>query len=259
MMLPVSDVQPLAILAGFENGQLPSSILVQVSLPGGISGQLLAPVAEHLTLMGEVIRSDIGVVLTATSNGDLYRTLSAQESLFRQRYSPVWISGHPTKQWNGRTWYLKSDPGTGKFVAEAATPGTSNHGWGRAIDLDELVNGNRVGLSARALQWLIDNAHRFGFSFELQREPWHVRYFWGDQLPVNPRRRDMIAFVRVKDTDAVWLSSNTAIRTWMQTPQALKDHQDILRFYGYVDADFIVHVIDAGDLDKYGVQIGPNP
>ena len=47
----------------------------------------------------------------------------------------------------------------------AAAPGTSNHGWGSAIDL-KVKNGDT------AHTWLKDNAVRFGFS-TIPREPWH--------------------------------------------------------------------------------------
>jgi predicted chitinase len=45
----------------------------------------------------------------------------------------------------------------------AAVPGTSNHGWGSALDLD---------LSVEALQWLKDNAATYGFT-NIPRESWH--------------------------------------------------------------------------------------
>jgi D-alanyl-D-alanine dipeptidase len=45
----------------------------------------------------------------------------------------------------------------------AAVPGTSNHGWGSALDLD---------LSSDAQDWLEKNAADYGFS-TIAREPWH--------------------------------------------------------------------------------------
>ena len=45
----------------------------------------------------------------------------------------------------------------------AAVPGTSNHGWGSAIDLQ---------LNPKAQEWLKANAANFGFS-NIPREPWH--------------------------------------------------------------------------------------
>jgi hypothetical protein len=38
-------------------------------------------------------------------------------------------------------------------------------------------------LDSGTLRWLIDNEHRFGFSHELQSEPWHIRYWAGDNIP----------------------------------------------------------------------------
>lgn len=45
----------------------------------------------------------------------------------------------------------------------AAVPGTSNHGWGSAVDLK---------LNDAALAWLRANAKKFGFT-NIPREPWH--------------------------------------------------------------------------------------
>lgn len=53
----------------------------------------------------------------------------------------------------------------------AATPGTSNHGWGLAVDLGG--GANNSGTSQN--NWLVANASRFGF-FTIPREPWHWEY-----------------------------------------------------------------------------------
>lgn len=47
----------------------------------------------------------------------------------------------------------------------AAAPGTSNHGWGSAVDL-------KVKKGDAAHKWLTDNAAKFGFS-TIPREAWH--------------------------------------------------------------------------------------
>lgn len=59
----------------------------------------------------------------------------------------------------------------------AARPGTSNHGWGLALDLGGGIN--REG--SRENQWMNQNAHRFGFGRSAspriaQLEPWHWEY-----------------------------------------------------------------------------------
>ena len=48
----------------------------------------------------------------------------------------------------------------------AATPGTSQHGWGLAVDVDT---------SRQGTDWLRANAARFGFS-TIPREPWHWQF-----------------------------------------------------------------------------------
>ena len=49
----------------------------------------------------------------------------------------------------------------------AAAPGTSNHGWGLAIDLD---------LDPSSQAWMKENGWRFGFVEDVPREPWHWTY-----------------------------------------------------------------------------------
>lgn len=53
----------------------------------------------------------------------------------------------------------------------AATPGTSNHGWGLAVDLGG--GANNTGTPQN--NWLVANANRFGY-FTIPREPWHWEY-----------------------------------------------------------------------------------
>ena len=49
----------------------------------------------------------------------------------------------------------------------AAKPGTSEHGWGMATDLD---------LNAKALAWMRENGEKYGFVENVPREPWHWAY-----------------------------------------------------------------------------------
>jgi len=53
----------------------------------------------------------------------------------------------------------------------AARPGTSNHGWGTALDL----GGGANSKGTKQNDWLMTNASRFGFS-TIPREPWHWEY-----------------------------------------------------------------------------------
>ena len=61
----------------------------------------------------------------------------------------------------------------------AAVPGTSNHGWGQAVDLC----GGAQSFSGAAYRWLKANAGRFGFTHPAwaepgrgMEEPWHWEY-----------------------------------------------------------------------------------
>jgi LAS superfamily LD-carboxypeptidase LdcB len=58
-----------------------------------------------------------------------------------------------------------------------AVPGTSNHNLGIAIDI--------AHASGARLAWLLKNAQDFGFSWEVQSEPWHLRYVAGDNVPLR--------------------------------------------------------------------------
>jgi hypothetical protein len=53
----------------------------------------------------------------------------------------------------------------------AAYPGTSNHGWAVACDM--------IGLTARALSWLRNNARKYGFVNDVPTENWHYTYQGG--------------------------------------------------------------------------------
>lgn len=178
-MFPVRTVSRPACLSGQSNGRLDPSILV--STPGQAGGQevrLVAPAARAWRALTAAALA-AGHVLKPTSLHDSYRPYEVQERIFRQRYTTDYLAGRPFKSWNGQRWYQR--PGT----AVAAVPGTSNHGWGLAVDTGEERDSDigTESLDDPTLRWLLDNEERFGFSHEVQSEPWHVRYFAGDDIP----------------------------------------------------------------------------
>lgn len=178
MTLPVVSLVKPTSLSGQANGNLDSSLLVNIH-PSGRLHVLAARAWKALS--AECLKQ--GLPLTFTYGG-CYRTYAQQESLFRQRYTTTPI-GTSRKWWNGMWWYLK--PGN----AMAAVPGTSNHGLGLAIDTafdrdvtDGLGPDDATGISSHPkFIWFRDNVIRFGFSFEAQSEPWHIRYVAGDRIP----------------------------------------------------------------------------
>jgi hypothetical protein len=123
-------------LAMFGNGRIPTQALESVGQGGH---RLYAPAARQWRACVEAARAD-GIDLTIT---DSYRSYDQQVDLVRRKG-------------------LYSDGGFG------ATPGTSNHGWGLAVDAD-------VG-DQRTLEWMRSNAWQFGFVEAVPREPWHWEF-----------------------------------------------------------------------------------
>jgi len=155
-------------LADQQNGKLRADLLVSIRP----NGHLYASAAASYHAMKRAAKLD-GIVLKPTSTFDAYRPYSVQKAVFLQRYTKTPQPGRPTRTWNAETWYLK--PGMG---ASLAAPGTSNHGWGCAVDIWNVTKNGR-------LEWLLANADSFGWSWEIQSEPWHIRYILGDRLPAR--------------------------------------------------------------------------
>lgn len=106
---------------------------------------------------------------------DSYRPYVTQERIFTQRYAPQATGGGiygDVRFWNGVRYVRK--PGT----AAAAVPGTSNHGWGLALDLADGVNTG----TGPAWDWLQANAAHYGWTNPAWAknprtyEPWHWEY-----------------------------------------------------------------------------------
>ena len=178
-MFPIAPVQMPADLVGKTNGKLPADLLSNVGPRGDL---------HHLAARAWLALVDAagkqGLPLTYTYGGT-FRSYAEQEALFRSRYTPGGTGGG-CKNWNGVQWCKKS----AKY-ATAATPGSSNHGWGLAVDSafdtdpsDGLGPDDAAAIVAHPQwPWLLANAARFGWSWELQSEPWHLRYVAGDNVP----------------------------------------------------------------------------
>lgn len=163
-MLPiVRDVTLPAALAGHANGELPADILVDV---GG--GQFLVRDAAWSWIDMRTAASRDGVLLVIDN---AYRTLARQEELFLARYVTYNTGSGEWHWWRGERWWRLPDAIT------AAVPGTSNHGFGLAVDL--LRTDAQVA-------WLTEHGAEHGWSGELESEPWHWRRYAGDYQPPNP-------------------------------------------------------------------------
>jgi hypothetical protein len=122
-------------LAAYGNGKIPASALRPV---GNTGHKLWAPAADSLSaLMADAKRAGVNIGIT-----DSYRPYAEQVDLAKRKG-------------------LYSQGGL------AAKPGTSDHGWGMAVDLD---------LDSKAQAWMRANAGKYGFVEDTPREPWHWAY-----------------------------------------------------------------------------------
>jgi LAS superfamily LD-carboxypeptidase LdcB len=184
MSYPVKEVVLPKDLKGVDNGKLPANLLVDIKP----NGQM-----HHLAARAwKAMRHDAKVAGILLGHVGAYRPYEQQLSLFNQRYVKG-DSGDPrkiTRKFKNETWMLK------KGMAPAGSPGTSNHGWGLAIDAAVIVNDKTVPITSdpdgkggfkSGLEWLMKNALSYGFSWEIkegaQAEAWHIRYFTGDKIP----------------------------------------------------------------------------
>lgn len=191
MALPVIKVVPPSVLEDQENGRLDADILVSTpGLAGGPTVRLVEPAARAWRALADAAR-EAGHTLKATSAGDSYRTYERQVATFIARYEPDDFPGSIGQRWwpahydergnwvKAHLWFQKPN------TAVAAAPGYSNHGLGIAVDTGEERDGDAgtESIDARTLNWLTAHAGAFGWSWEVQSEPWHIRYCTGDAIP----------------------------------------------------------------------------
>ena len=117
-----------------ENGRIPLDRLVKV----GGNNYLRSDAAQAFRAMKRAAKKD-GINITFSGAQSGYRDYATQERLFHE----------------------KGDSDTGGLAAD---PGTSNHGWGMAID---------IGPEARA--WVAQHGKRYGFH-QLPTESWHFDF-----------------------------------------------------------------------------------
>ena len=193
--LPIAKMTMPTTLARHENGKLPDHLLVKIGVG---SARMEMTAARSFIAMFAEARRVLGV--TVKHVGD-YRPYDAQLRMFLDRYEPVSFAVYGVtksanrKKWDagaktyGSQWWRKKQRPDGSFPATAATPGSSNHGWGLALDIAEEYDSDSAPdpIRTRFVDWLCDNAHRYGISAELDSEPWHWRYVAGDAIPQATR------------------------------------------------------------------------
>lgn len=100
-----------------------------------------------------------------------------------------------SKEWNGKTYWLKIGNS-----APCAQPGTSNHGWGLAFDMEYALRG-KASKQEEAIEWTRKNAFAFGFYWDSGNplnpgfENWHLTYSFGDDYGCLPLMDKNINFL----------------------------------------------------------------
>jgi hypothetical protein len=94
----------------------------------------------------------------------------------------------------------------------AAFPGTSNHGWGIAVDVK----------TRRAAAWLMGNAHRFGWSHDEGArvgEWWHFRYVGASNGVLRRLRRQLRRWESYTDGELRWIGEYDRLLRGKREPQ----------------------------------------
>lgn len=144
-------------LSGYENGKLPSSLLrTKVGIGDGY--RLYKPAADSFDALNEAYRKEFGSNIAVT---DSYRTFAQQVA-------------------------VKAAKGN-----LAATPGTSNHGWGKAVDLGGGINK----FGTKQHNWMKANAPKYGWvqppwavAGGRKPEPWHWEWAGSTSTDVTQDR-----------------------------------------------------------------------
>jgi LAS superfamily LD-carboxypeptidase LdcB len=177
MKYPVLPIILPRDLEGQPNGKLNPALLRPLKGTKGAMHHQAATAFNCLQLEAFFA----GVDLQSTSSADTYRSYDRQQATFVDRYSPNPTGRIPivTRRWSGKLWWLK------RGKSPSASPGTSNHGLGLAIDI--------AGASGARLAWmmgshpLLSPVLKYGFSWEVESGPnaeaWHIRYVCGDNPP----------------------------------------------------------------------------
>lgn len=143
---------------GYANGRIPTSALAVFDSSGHY---LRGDMASQFHLMAAALHAATGGTIVSAPGADAcYRTVAQQD-----------------------VDYAAYKAGTSAGVA--AVPGTSNHGWGMAIDItgyeltSDYWSGSTYHNTGAVWQWLLANAARYGFTWttgHASKEPWHWEF-----------------------------------------------------------------------------------
>lgn len=182
MTLPIVSVVLPGDLAGRQNGRL-DEVIVKVNNAGWLHNKAIR--GWNALVAGAALQ---GIPMTFTFGG-MYRSYENQELTFRKsyvdHYDPAICVLEDQRTWMGIRWYKR------RGHSAKAVPGKSNHGWGLAIDMaydsnpyDGIYPDDATAITSHpGWTWLRSTIPTYGFSWELQSEPWHIRWVVGDRIP----------------------------------------------------------------------------
>lgn len=167
-----------------QNGQLPTSLLAKID----DSRYLEVLAASQWLKLVRYTEKTYGWTPTLSPGVTAYRSLENQIKVLKMYYDNTYRSGMTLangglRLWDGKVWYRK--PG----AATAATPGTSNHGWGKAVDVSGLGN-----FGSTKYDQFKEAANRHGFTNtegSKINEPWHWVYDGVTITPLDDGELDM--------------------------------------------------------------------
>ena len=180
MIYPFIKLEVPTPLKQFKNGQLPANVLAPVAT----GGKMYSEAAKHFNALYAAAKT-AGFKLKNV--GD-YRSFDSQVAMFNDRYVLTDQGAGVTRQYQGKTWYLKK----GKAPSAAPDPTGlkgSNHGWGLAMDLGYEKDGKLTSMGGKCLEWMCANAPTYGFYLQgsdpksKEFEAWHWQYALGDKTP----------------------------------------------------------------------------
>ncbi|MAG26041.1 hypothetical protein CMI47_10720 [Candidatus Pacearchaeota archaeon] len=167
-----------------KNGQIEDTGLLETDSKSG--AQLLIPAMVDFKKLAAAYETKFP---GKTLKGSGYRTYASQIALRNKRHlNGAFVCGQGEHD------------ASGKFVGMAATPGTSNHGWAAAFDVDRSASGWTNGNEGDSpeFQWINKFSKNFNFVFGVRNEHWHL-----DWMPFSRQVDGKIA----STSQSSWVSS----------------------------------------------------
>lgn len=155
--------------AGYRNGRVPANALKSI----GRGHSMFPEVADKFLAMNAAYKAATGKELIV---GSSYRPFDVQvQNVARKGYYSGLFPAPPPRGQGDQGMPNPLLLNGQKRKGLSAQPGTSNHGWGLAVD---------VSLEPGTLTWLSANAAKFGFQ-KIAREDWHWEYFQPLAQPIR--------------------------------------------------------------------------